>query len=261
VQADRYRLPIAIGTIAVWIAITVLWDVWRAHVDRPLADTISQDVAWNVLTASIFLVVVVRACRWTDMGFRSPQPANSLIILWFPSIFIGLFLFVAAFFGWPEPRVTALVGVNTLLVGFSEELAFRGVLFRALLTRMSPWQAIWLTTVAFGAVHTLNALTTGEWLQAIAQSFAAGMSGLLLMAIMLRTGSIYIAMGFHSVWDFVTLASVLAVIKYVELGPAAAPAEPQNNLLILPILFLLPNFLYALFLLRKVGRQPAQAPA
>jgi membrane protease YdiL (CAAX protease family) len=256
-MATRYRLPIALAVVLVWIAITVFWDFWRPHVERPLTEAVTDGLAWNIVTAAIFLAVVVRGCNWNDMGFGPPRPPRSLWLLWLPLLLLSLFIFVTTYFGWPEPQVTALVAANTLFVGFSEELAFRGVLFRALLTRMRIWPAIWITTFSFGAVHTLNALSTGDWPAALTQAVAASMSGLLLMAVMLRTGSIVVAMLLHALWDFATIVCVLSVVRYAGISPAdqMEPASQQGNLLILPLLFLLPNLLYALFLLRKVGRQ------
>jgi len=245
---DRYRLPIALAAVLCWILITLGWGFWRPHDGQGLVETVSGGISWNIFAAGLFLLVVTLVCRWRDIGFGPAQPARSLLLLWFPSLYIVAFIAINSAIGWPQPQTLAFLAINTLLVGFSEELAFRGVLLRALLRRLPVWPAIWISTAAFGGVHVLNVLVTGNLAMAATQAVAAGMSGLLFTAIVLRTGSIVPAMIFHAIWDFVTLSLV------ANMSDVSAVNPPPLALLV-PVLFVLPNFLYGLFLLRKVGRR------
>ncbi len=133
---------------------------------------------------------------------------------------------------------------------------FRGVLFSALSTRLRLWLAIAVTTVLFGSVHLLNFLVIGDLPITVTQAIAAAMSGTLFIAIRLRTGSLYPAIAFHALWDFGTLMAVAKVLSMpgasggAAMG-AAAGGSPGVATLLLPIGLLLPNFLYALFLLRR----------
>ena len=91
------------------------------------------------------------------------------------------------------------------------------------------------------------------------------MSGTLFIAIRLRTGSLYPAIAFHALWDF---GSLMAVARVLAIGNAngtvsrlGGAGNPSRATLLLPIGLLLPNFLYALFLLRRAGQEAASAPS
>ena len=76
---------------------------------------------------------------------------------------------------------------------------------------------------------------------------AAFMSGMLLLSLLIRTGSIWVPIVYHALWDFGT---------FVTSATSPKTGEPvdftQGWTWALPILIVLPNFLYALFLLRRV---------
>ena len=55
-------------------------------------------------------------------------------------------------------------------------------------------------------------VSIGNWRLAAAQAVAAAMSGLLFIAIRLRTGSLIPAMAYHALWDFGTLLLVAQVM-------------------------------------------------
>ena len=130
---------------------------------------------------------------------------------------------------------------------------FRGILLQAFRHRMAIWPAILITSLLFGGIHSLNVFTTGHLLTSVIQSGAALLSGLLFIAIRLRTGSLWPAIITHGLWDFGTFT----------LGAAGGePADPQmartTVQMLIPLLLVLPNALYALWLLRHVGRTHAR---
>ncbi len=257
-RANQYRLPLAIVVVLIWVGITVFWGVWEpdtttAH--HSIAEGVMYGISPNLLIASLFLAVCVIVFRWWDVGLRWPERPREIRLLWFPLLYILAFFSFTLVTGLPPAQVILYLVINTLLVGFSEEMAFRGVLFRALLTRLPLWPSIILTTVLFGSVHSLNALTTGDLPAAIAQSITAAMSGLLFIAIVLRTGSILPAMFIHALWDFSNLLGIVNIV------PPSEQVAVDPRLLIVPIIVQIPTFLYALFLLRKVRNQPEPALA
>jgi membrane protease YdiL (CAAX protease family) len=240
-----YRIPIAIVAVAAWVVITV-WGVWVPHEPTSLSSGLETAVAWPIVAAGAFLFALSLAMRWDDLGFNAPRPWSSLRILFLPSIYFVLFIGFALVSGLPSPSVMGFLAFNTLAVGFSEEIAFRGVLFRALHTRLRLWPAIWITSVAFGSVHIINGFTTGDFGNAAIQATAAFMSGIFFMAVVLRTGSIIPAMLFHGFWDF--------LLTTISAGAASGSGPVEVTLIqtLMPVLFVLPNFLYGLWLLRKV---------
>lgn len=131
-----------------------------------------------------------------------------------------------------------------LLVGLSEELMFRSILFRGMLARFRIWPAVLLSSSLFGLVHTLNVFATGQLQPALMQAMAAFMQGLAYQAIRIRTGSVWPMVVVHGSWDF---SLVLPGLSHPEGELAVQPG-------LLPLLIALPVFLYGLFLMRHLDR-------
>jgi membrane protease YdiL (CAAX protease family) len=145
--------------------------------------------------------------------------------------------------GLPSATITAILALNMLLVGLSEELMFRSIMFRGLLARFRVWPAILLTSLLFGLVHSLNVFTTGQMEQAVLQSAAAFMQGLAYLAIRIRTRSVWPMVIVHALWDFSLMLSTTTHASGTDAGWSWTP-----------LLIALPIFLYGLFLLRHVGK-------
>ena len=158
---------------------------------------------------------------------------------------------LAVLSGLPPVPVVVMILLNTLLVGFSEEVMFRGIFYSALRDRVSIWPSILWTSVAFGAVHVLNGFVTGDFGTATVQAFAAAASGLVFIAIRLRTGSLWVAIAYHALWDWILFIGIAGAEGAV---PEQVNATPSIATMLLPFTLVLPNALYALWLLRGVGR-------
>jgi len=245
---SRHRLAASLVVFAIWIAITGFFmRLIEPATQQSLDAMVTARIGPQFIAAVIFLVVAVLLFRWRDMGFNAPRPARSLGRLWFPALYLVLFFGGAALFGLPSSGVMLIVFVNTCLVGISEELACRGVLLQGLRSRVSIWPAVLLSSLLFGAIHVINGFMTGDFTAAFIQALAAFMSGVLFAAIRLRTHSIIPCMVFHALWDFGTFTMLLASQQHASAG-GATPSP------FLPVLFVLPNFLYGLFLLRHAAR-------
>lgn len=246
------RLAIALATLAVWIAITVLGAGVGHPGHRSLEDLASTGIAWQVVAAALVLVGVIAWQRWRDLGFRAPDP-GTLHLLWFPAALLLLLLVCALMFGLPPAGVMLIVLTNSLLVGVSEEVMFRGILYRALRDRLAIWPAIGWTTGAFGGVHILNGFVTGAFGPAALQAILAACSGLLLIAIFLRTGSLWVAILFHGLWDGLLFLMVLGAKDMTD-TTATEATEAATSGSLLPLLLILPNLLYGIWLLLGINR-------
>jgi hypothetical protein len=92
--------------------------------------------------------------------------------------------------------VAALVG-SALFPAVSEELVFRGILFRWLEEFGGSWMALLLTSALFGASHLANPNAT--WIAALGLAFEAGV---MLGAAYMLTRSLWMPMGIHAAWNF-----------------------------------------------------------
>ena len=93
-------------------------------------------------------------------------------------------------------RLAVLWAVYFVLVGVTEEFAFRGYPLFTLALGMGFWPAAALMALLFGAVHLLN---SGEsWVGAA----SIVVSALLLAFTLRRTGDLWFAVGLHTAWDW-----------------------------------------------------------
>jgi len=245
---DARRLPVSLMTYVAWTLVTVFGMRWASDgAHQPLVESVTHGISWNLAMAVALLATVTVAMRWRDLKFVAPEPMGSLRVLWFPALYLLLFASLPAVIGLPPASTLPFVIMNTMLVGLSEEWMFRGVLFQGLRSRLALWPAILLTSVLFGAVHIMNVFTTGQLGEALVQAVAAFMSGMVMIAMLIRTGSIWVPIVYHSLWDFGT---------FVVSAGSAASGPPidvtQGWNWTIPMLMVLPNFLYALYLLRGV---------
>lgn len=85
-----------------------------------------------------------------------------------------------------------------LVAGVSEEVLFRGMLFRLVEAWLGTWGATAVSAAFFGAAHLANPHAT--WWGAVAVAVEAGLSLALLYAL---TRSLWVVAGVHAAWNVV----------------------------------------------------------
>ncbi len=249
----RARPLVAIALLVVWLLVTALTGR-GPEPGQPLGAVVTNGILWQVAFAAAFLIGTTAALRWRGLGLGAPRQ-GTLRLLWLPALYLLLIAAAAATVGLPPPTALAFLLANMLLVGLSEELMFRGVLFSGLRDRLTPWPAVAITSILFGGIHVLNVGATGHLQGAILQSIAAGMLGLMLMGLRLRMGSIWPAVLVHAVWN--------ALLLLVGLDQPPLPPDQPIPLVAQAgvVAAILPLGLYGLWLLRRIGRDGDGDPA
>ncbi len=153
-------------------------------------------------------------------------------LLWPPALVILFLLLFVFFTGLPPIRIIIVLIINTLMIGISEELMFRGILFYGASSSFGIWRAVWITTIIFGVDHVLNGFITGDFNASIIQAFSACMFGFSMVALRVRLDTIIPGIIFHWVWDFLTYLT-----------------NPIGNMLMFNVELLL--FYYGIWLLRN----------
>jgi uncharacterized protein len=212
-----------------------------------LIDLVQHGVAPSLAAAGLFLLVIVIVFRWwREAGLaQGPQP-GTLRVIWPWLVFLALFAASALNAGLPPASVTLFILVNTALVGWSEEVMFRGLWLRGLHRSFGIWVAILGSSLIFGAIHVLNVFLTGDLRGAVIQSAAAFLSGVFLAALRLRTGSLWTGIVLHGLWD----AGTFLVAAGATTAAAAPTALGDYGSVVLSI----PLFLLGLYFLRHAGR-------
>lgn len=92
--------------------------------------------------------------------------------------------------------LSALI-VSAIGAAVTEEILFRGILFRWLEEFGGSWVAIAVTSVVFGASHLMN--PNASVIAAVGIGFEAGV---MLGAAYMLTRSLWLPMGLHAAWNF-----------------------------------------------------------
>jgi membrane protease YdiL (CAAX protease family) len=87
--------------------------------------------------------------------------------------------------------------VSTIGAAVTEEVLFRGILFRWLEQFGGSWLALFVTSAFFGAAHLLNPNAS-----LIAATGIAIEAGVMLGAAYMLTRSLWLPMGLHAAWNF-----------------------------------------------------------
>ncbi len=245
---------IALLIMVVWTIIVLGGEILQAG-PGSLDALVTQQIVASLIVAPLFLLGVIVYFKWNraELGLQAPQPARSWLLGWLPALFILAFIGVGVVGGLPPVQTIIFVLINTLLVGVSEELMFRGIVFWGALPKFSIWAAILISSLLFGGIHTLNGLMTGDYTAALAQALQATMFGVWIMAIRLKSKSLIPVMVIHGLWDFGLF--LMAASAMAKAAPASAVEAPLVQQLLAPSLLELPLFLYGLWLLRGIGRK------
>lgn len=164
-----------------------------------------------VALSALFAIVVATWLGWWREILHEPLRVQR----WVWVVPIGLLVVAAVGSSWAnladqKAQLVLLLVVLVSLVGFTEELLFRGI---GLLTfrrgRFSEGQVALYSSIVFGAAHLSNALTTGS--SAIFQAMAVAVSGYFFYLSRRVGGTILLAMAVHGSQDFVMLSGQVGV--------------------------------------------------
>lgn len=109
----------------------------------------------------------------------------------------------------PSFKGSALVFamVSMALVGFVEEMIFRGFLFKAMLIKNRPAVAVGVSALTFGIGHIINLLTGQASVETGVQIVWAIVWGLVFTMVFYRSGSIIPCIIAHSMIDVFSVLS------------------------------------------------------
>ncbi|BBH63333.1 CAAX amino protease [Actinoplanes sp. OR16] len=179
VQANPW-LTLAAGLVsAVLTVLTYRWVVRRTeHRDvSELAGGGTRFAAGALIGAAMFASVAVNLAFNGDVHFVGAGSVSNTF---------GIFGFMAA-------------------AAVTEEVLFRGVLFRIVEERLGTYSSLILTGVAFGAMHLFNEKATLWGALAIAVE-----AGFMLAACLAAFRNLWVPIGLHFTWNFL-LAGVFTL--------------------------------------------------
>ncbi|MBD1858751.1 MULTISPECIES: CPBP family intramembrane glutamic endopeptidase [Leptolyngbya] len=155
---------------------------------------------------------VTRYFSWQTIGFRR---LNRQQLLWFlPLIAVLIATWVVFLSGLARASLSAaqwqsfaLVGFTTLLVGFGEEIMYRGIVLHAFLTTNRVRWAMLVSAIAFSLLHAVNVFGGVPLLAVPIQLLNTFQFGFLFAPLMLKLNNILPLIIFHWLWDFVQIVA------------------------------------------------------
>ncbi|ECH9276465.1 CPBP family intramembrane metalloprotease [Salmonella enterica subsp. enterica] len=144
-----------------------------------------------------------------EIGFRRPA-SGSVRSIWLgvPLLLLEVIPLVA--YGpdaYTRPGAEyAVLALFTIMVGFNEELYFRGLAF-SFLSRLTRKQAVIGSSIVFGVLHAANALSGTNPVEVLLQIVFAFLVGIVLALIVSITRSLWIGIVWHAVHNFLSFST------------------------------------------------------
>lgn len=207
-------------------------------------------MVWQ-LVFSLLLVACVTILQWHDIaGLIGPTDRGGMtsfyLVLSLPLLILVILLIGLMGDGITVSPLRVIMIILSLnaLVGLSEEILFRGIIFGALRQKHSLIWSIVVSSLVFGLLHLVN-LGSGQSLSAtVYQVVNAACLGALFCAILLQTNSLWFPIALHTIWN-----SYVMVGLYTAATPDPfAGLTPTDPIEIAPRYFLAPFILPSILL-------------
>ena len=158
-----------------------------------------------VLVLAAYKLFIIRLGRHPRDDLRGPHALRDLglgLLIGFAIMAVAVVIAAIAgvyrIVGWGDAsNLIPALFLAAIMPGFTEELLFRGILFRWIEEFAGSWVALAITSALFGLAHILNPNAT--WFSSFAIAVEAGV---LLGGAYMLTRSLWLAIGLHAAWNF-----------------------------------------------------------
>ena len=173
-----------------------------------VADDVSQSIGleksvtlvFTTLMSAVLYFFLSKNGLTREYGLCPPKYTPGKFLCYLPLVLLAS---VNLWFGIVlklSPVETALYVVSMLLVGFLEELIFRGLLFNAM-KRDNVSSAIVVSSLTFGIGHIVNLMNGADLFSTLCQLFYAVAIGFLFVILFHRGGSLWPCVITHGVFN------------------------------------------------------------
>ncbi len=204
---EKSEITFAIVSIAVYISVGSL---------RSLGDDSPWMMLGLILLSTVLLLFVRKNGLMKKYGLAG-WAANSRAMLWFVPLWIiaGVNLWGGFDVKYAMPGQIFAV-ISMALVGFVEELIFRGFLFKAMLKDGSVKSAVIVSSVTFGLGHILNIFNGHDLIPTLIQVVFAVAAGFILTLTFYKCGSLLPNILMHSMVDVLSLFAGSEVPQWID---------------------------------------------
>ena len=192
------------GKLSVLALLTALLSCFGLPILRAVSGKIGvgENVGFwttGVLALALIIFLMPKKNMWQYGWCRSLNKGNWKFLI--PIMLLGAFNIPYLF--WTSGYNSVFVALFTAgFVGFAEELAFRGYLYRALEIKLGEGKAILISSVVFGLFHLIN-LTHAPVQDVLLQVLYAFCIGMVFAVVRAKTKSLFWPIIAHAALNFV----------------------------------------------------------
>ena len=222
------------GVVVNGVLPTLIGVIVLGWLPRPLLGR-SRSVLPVLIVAGVMFIRWAGWSRqvWRTSGAGETQPRR----WWMLAIPVLLLVHIATIFAqvpWGDRSGTLIVVVlaGTAMVGFGEELYFRGILRATIRAHHGEFVTLLVTSLLFGLAHSLSSLLAGLPPTFVAfQVAATALDGAVLYGVFRATGRLWAAILLHGLND-----AALYLVSADTTNPAATAFNPGSWFAITPTL-------------------------
>lgn len=241
---------------SVWLALAAvaIYVLLAAGLGNLLGGLVTEDQAaaqfalGHFIPLAIAITLLLLFLRWTgwgrDVWREAPTPTLTPRRWWLVSIPVLVILLPIAQLGdipWASRSAgfILIIAAGTLMVGFGEELAIRGILLTAVRARHGEFVTLLVTSLVFAFAHIPSSVIAGVPLGGIAFQVAfLAASGAAYYWVRRVTGRLWVAMVIHAFTDWVLYlgsgaGTPTASVPHDHSGPAEPFAATVQILLLI----------------------------
>lgn len=200
-----------IGIAVLYMAVFIVAALVSGVDYDALSDSTSNVVGFVIIPvglATIVTLAVTARWGWWHALFHDDEKLDRPRWRWLvPGFMVATILVTLIASPWHEfsTALVLLILLGTMMVGFAEEILFRGYVLLGARSRYTEVGAWFFSSALFGLFHGVNVVfgqAIGPTVQQVVVAFIFG-SGLYLIRRM--TGLLVVGMVIHGFWDFSTL--------------------------------------------------------
>ncbi|WP_166417304.1 CPBP family intramembrane glutamic endopeptidase [Cochlodiniinecator piscidefendens] len=213
----NFSPPVAIGLVVLYTLVIGIGMYLASSAGHNYGTPELMKTLWwvEIILTTIAIGATWRYASWKQVGFGTLEKKYGWwLAIPFATILFGWSLIIPQLssFSSAQWQLFLLVGFTTALVGFSEELVFRGFALRAFLQRHKPWVACLVSAGLFSLLHAVN-IAGGQGIGAtFLQLVFTFIFGLFTAPLALRLNNLWPLIVMHWQWDFVAISGQLAEV-------------------------------------------------
>lgn len=210
-----FTIPRALGMLMPTFVLLPLLG-WLVGVDYDAIAASTPNILRAIVPAVglslIWGIFIAWRAGWLRSIFEKQPPSSLPKLFWLiPACWFGMCLAHLAGSPWPSFDATYIVvlAFAMILVGFNEEILFRGILAHGA-RGPGPWseaRAMLVSSLGFGLFHLPNALGGQALGATLFQVGYAFVMGIALFVSMRLSRTILFPVALHALWDFSTFTS------------------------------------------------------